>query len=91
MVMVASSACVFRHGMWYSLVGLSEHRLLTFGATAHWVLMNDRDEPESVTPNNSFHTDTIAALHACALAGRGIAAFTLATVQDDLQAGAHPS
>lgn len=87
MVLVASSAYVFRHGLPRSVAELSEHRLLTFAGTAQWSLINDRDEPVSVTPDSSFHTDTIAALHACALAGGGIAAFTLATVQDDLQAG----
>jgi hypothetical protein len=31
--------------------------------------------------HGTFHTDTVAALHADALAGGGIAAFSLATVQ----------
>ncbi|PWY53215.1 LysR family transcriptional regulator [Pseudomonas chlororaphis] len=87
MVMVASSAYVFRCGLPRSVAELSEHRLLTFASATQWSLESEKGEPVAVTADSSFHTDTITALHACALAGGGIAAFTLATVQDDLLAG----
>lgn len=87
LVMVASSAYVFRHGLPRSVAELSEHRLLTFASATQWALTDDQNESVAVTAASTFHTDTITALHACALAGGGIAAFTQATVQDDLLAG----
>ncbi|WP_073521757.1 LysR family transcriptional regulator [Pseudomonas fluorescens] len=87
MVMVASSAYVFRHGLPRSAAELNEHRLLTFASTDQWSLLSDKNEPITVPAIGTFHTDTITALYACALAGAGVAAFTLTTVQDDLLAG----
>lgn len=87
LVMVASSAYVFRHGLPRSVAELSEHRLLTFASATQWSLTDDQNESVVVTTASTFHTDTITALHACALADGGIAAFTQATVQDDLLAG----
>lgn len=86
-VMVASPAYVFRCGLPRSVAELSGNRLLTFASAAQWSLANKRGEPISLMPNSTFHTDTISALHAYALAGGGVAAFTLVTVQDDLLAG----
>ncbi len=87
MVMVASSAYVFRNGLPHSAAELSEHRLLTFASINQWSLIHDKGDSLVVTATGTFHTDTITALYACALAGSGVAAFTQATVQDDLLAG----
>lgn len=87
MVMVASSAYVFKYGLPRNITELSDHRLLTFASATQWPLTNGQDDPVAMTADGSFHTDTITALYACTLAGGGIGAFTLATVQDDLLAG----
>lgn len=87
MVMVASPAYVYRHGLPRNVAELESHRLLTYGATTQWPLQEESGETVMLDCLSAFHTDTITALHACALAGGGIAAFTQATVQNDLLAG----
>ncbi|WP_434610614.1 LysR family transcriptional regulator [Pseudomonas sp. D2-30] len=87
LVLVAAPAYVFKCGLPRSAAELNEHRLLTYGATPQWTLTSAWEGPVSLDCQGIFHTDTITALHAYALAGGGIAAFTLATVQDDLLAG----
>lgn len=86
-VLVAAPAYVFEHGLPRSVVELEAHRLLTYASATRWSLVGEGGEPFSWECASFFHSDTITALHACALAGAGIAAFTLATVQDDLLAG----
>jgi DNA-binding transcriptional LysR family regulator len=86
-VLVAAPAYVFEHGLPRSVVELDAHRLLTYASATRWSLVNEEGESFSWDCASFFHSDTITALHAGALAGTGIAAFTLATVQDDLLAG----
>ncbi|MFP2768873.1 LysR family transcriptional regulator [Oceanisphaera sp. KMM 10153] len=87
MVMVASSAYVYNYGLPGTVAELDEHQLLSFASTTQWSLTSESGESVAVVTSNHFHTDTITALHACALAGGGIAPFTLSTVQDDLRSG----
>ncbi|MBC3374451.1 LysR family transcriptional regulator [Pseudomonas sp. SWRI92] len=87
LVLVAAPAYVFKCGLPRSVAELNEHRLLTYGASAQWTLGNESGQSATLDCRSTFHTDTITALHACALAGGGIAAFTLATVKDDLLTG----
>lgn len=87
MVLVASPAYAYRCGLPRSPAELNEHRLLTYALITQWSLVNTAGESVTLTPKSTFNTDTITALYACALAGRGVAAFTLATAREDLQAG----
>ncbi|WP_434557797.1 LysR family transcriptional regulator [Pseudomonas sp. Z5-35] len=87
LVLVAAPAYVFKCGLPRSVAELYDHRLLTYGVATQWTLGNEGGESTTLDCQGTFHTDTITALHACARAGGGIAAFTLATVQDDLLAG----
>ncbi len=87
MIMVASPAYVFRYGMPVSADDLPEHQVLTYAPIPQWSLFPAKGTPISFVPDKAFQTDSIITLHACALAAGGIAAFTLATVQDDLLAG----
>lgn len=87
LVLVAAPAYVFKRGLPRGVAELNDHRLLTYASATQWVLVGEAGESSTVDCASSFHTDTITALHACALAGGGIAAFTLATVQDDLLTG----
>ncbi|MDR6956630.1 DNA-binding transcriptional LysR family regulator [Pseudomonas brassicacearum] len=87
LVLVAAPAYVFKAGLARHVVDLNEHRLLTYASATQWSLVNEEGESITLDCHSAFHTDTITALHACALAGGGIAAFTLATVQDDLLTG----
>jgi DNA-binding transcriptional LysR family regulator len=87
LVLVAAPAYVFERGLPHNVAELNEHRLLTYASATQWSLVSAAGVSTTLDCQSSFHTDTITALHACALAGRGIAAFTLATVQDDLLSG----
>ncbi|MCG6577548.1 LysR family transcriptional regulator [Pseudomonas sp. AF32] len=87
MVLVAAPAYVLKHGLPRKIAELNEHRLLTYASATQWTMVSEEGESMAWDCASSFNTDTITALHACALAGGGIAAFTLATVQDDLLVG----
>ena len=87
MVLVASAAYVARHGLPRQVDELVDHQLLTFTGGADWVLTSDRGMSISVPVESRFKVDSIGSLYAAALAGVGIAAFTLATVQNDLRRG----
>ncbi|WP_028944765.1 LysR family transcriptional regulator [Pseudomonas vranovensis] len=87
MILVASPTYVGKHGLPRSVEALRNHQLLTYGSNTTWSVLPDQGEPVTLSPDSIFHTDAIVALHACALAGGGIAAFTRATVQEDLLTG----
>lgn len=87
MIMVASPAYIFRHGLPRSADELHAHKLLTYASAPQWSLFPAKGAPVPLPPSKNFQTDSIVALHAYALAAGGIAAFTLATVQDDLLTG----
>jgi DNA-binding transcriptional LysR family regulator len=87
LVLVAAPAYAFERGLPHNVAELNEHQLLTYASATQWSLVSAAGGSTTLDCQSSFHTDTITALHACALAGRGIAAFTLATVQDDLLSG----
>jgi DNA-binding transcriptional LysR family regulator len=87
MVLVASAAYVARHGLPRQVDELVDHQLLTFTGGADWVLTSDRGMAISVPVESRFKVDSIGSLYTAALAGVGIAAFTLATVQNDLRRG----
>jgi len=87
MILVAAPAYVFKHGLPRKVADLNEHRLLTYASATQWSMVSEEGGAMAWNCTSSFNTDTITALHACALAGAGISVFTLATVQDDLLAG----
>lgn len=87
MVLVASPQYLALHGTPLDSAALSTHRLLAHSGGSDWQLHSDNATPRSIRPVGGLHADTITSLHAAALAGAGIAAFTLATVTADLRKG----
>jgi DNA-binding transcriptional LysR family regulator len=87
MLLVASPAYVARHGLVRQVCGLAEHQLLAFSGGSDWLLTDARGATSTVRAQGRFKADSISSLHAAALAGVGIAAFTRATVQEDLLRG----
>ncbi len=87
MLLVASPTYVARHGLVRQASELAGHQLLAFAAANDWQLSDARGVITPVKTQGRFKTDSISSLHAAALAGVGIAAFTRATVQDDLLSG----
>lgn len=87
MLLVASPVYVARNGLVRQVRELAEQQLLAFAGGSDWVLTDTRGITTSVRVQGRFKADSISSLHAAALAGVGIAAFTRATVQDDLLSG----
>lgn len=87
LLLVASPAYVARHGLVRQVSELAEHQLLAFAAASDWLLSDVRGLSTRVSVQGRFKADSISALHAAALAGTGIAAFTQVTVQEDLLRG----
>ncbi|NNA58152.1 LysR family transcriptional regulator [Pseudomonas koreensis] len=87
LLLVASPAYVARNGLVRQVRELAEHQLLAFAGGSGWVLTDARGMTTPVSAQGRFKADSISSLHAAALAGVGIAAFTRATVQDDLLSG----
>ena len=87
MLLVASPVYVARNGLVRQVRELAEQQLLAFAGGSDWVLTDTRGLTTSVRVQGRFKADSISSLHAAALAGVGIAAFTRATVQDDLLSG----
>lgn len=87
MVLVAAPGYIHRMGLPVHAKDLLSHHLMTYTSGTSWSLHNETHEVASITPGSNFRTDTITALYAATLAGAGVAAFTLATVQRDLQTG----
>ncbi|WP_322845213.1 LysR family transcriptional regulator [Pseudomonas sp. B33.4] len=87
MLLVASPAYVARHGLVRQVRELAEHQLLAFAGGSDWSLTDARGQATPVRVQGRFKADSISSLYAAALAGVGIAAFTRATVQDDLLSG----
>lgn len=86
-VLVAAPVYAFKRGLPRTVDELKAHRLLVYALDNQWSLVDEAGKSALVQCESSFHTDTVTALHACALAGGGIAAFTLATVREDLLTG----
>jgi hypothetical protein len=72
---------VFKRGLPRSVAELNEHRLLPYGSADRWRLASANGKSITLDCHGTFYTDTVTALHADALAGGGIAAFSLATAQ----------
>lgn len=87
MLLVAAPAYVARQGLVRHVRELGEHHLLGFAGGSDWLLNDSRGVTTPVSAQGRFKSDSISALHAAALAGVGIAAFTRATVQEDLLRG----
>lgn len=86
-ILVASPGYVQVHGLPRSSGELADHHLLAFAGTRQWSLHDSTAKRQLIKPDGLFKSDTVTVLHAAALAGVGIAAFTQATVQADLNAG----
>lgn len=86
MVLVASPRYLATCGAPLDIAALSAHRLLGQLGGSDWLLRTDNDIPTPIRPASGLRADTITSLYAAALAGAGIAAFTLATVKADLLA-----
>ncbi|WP_277759791.1 LysR family transcriptional regulator [Pseudomonas sp. A34-9] len=87
MLLVASPAYIARHGLVRQVRELAGHSLLAFAGGSDWTLTDARGVATQIRANGRFKADSISSLHAAALAGVGIAAFTRATVQEDLSSG----
>ncbi|HEX4549061.1 LysR family transcriptional regulator [Pseudomonas sp.] len=87
LLLVASPVYVARNGLVRQVRELAGHQLLAFAGGSDWTLTDARGLTASVRVQGRFKADSISSLHAAALAGVGIAAFTRATVQDDLLSG----
>jgi DNA-binding transcriptional LysR family regulator len=87
LLLVASPAYVARHGLVRQVRELADQQLLAFAGGSDWSLTDARGQATPVRVQGRFKADSISSLHAAALAGVGIAAFTRATVQDDLLSG----
>jgi DNA-binding transcriptional LysR family regulator len=87
MVLVAAPAYLYRQGLPRSAMELQEHRLLAYANESRWQLHVGEGPVHEVDAGQHFRSDNIAALHAAAVAGLGIACFTSITVARDLQAG----
>ncbi|GJG98666.1 LysR family transcriptional regulator [Cupriavidus pauculus] len=88
MVLVASPAYIDAHGMPASPAELAAHQLLAFSGAPQTLTLTDvRGQAEQVAMRGMLTTDAITALHASALAGAGIAAFTERTARTDLARG----
>jgi len=87
MVLVASPAYLRRAGTPCVSEELSRHALLRYSSLPTWALTGPDGVACNVEVNGPLRSDTITALYAAALAGLGIAAFTQATVDEDLIAG----
>ncbi|PTT30869.1 LysR family transcriptional regulator [Pseudomonas sp. HMWF021] len=87
LLLVASPVYVARNGLVRQVRELAEHQLLAFAGGSDWTLTDARGLTTGVRVQGRFKADSISSLHAAALAGVGIAAFTRATVQDDLLSG----
>ncbi|KPZ22653.1 LysR family transcriptional regulator [Pseudomonas coronafaciens] len=86
--LVASPRYIARHGLPRTANDLQHHQLLGFsGGHAEWLLTSATGQPERIRPAGMLRSDSIAALHAAALAGSGIAAFTDITVRQPLAQG----
>lgn len=86
-LLVASPVYVARNGLVRQVRELAEHQLLAFAGGSDWALTDARGLTTSVRLQGRFKADSISSLHAAALAGVGIAAFTRTTVQEDLLSG----
>lgn len=87
LILVAAPGYVSRQGLPRQVDELATHQLLGFTGSNEWRLNSARADTVVVALNGRFKTDTITSLHSAALAGLGIAAFTRATVQQNLQSG----
>lgn len=87
LLLVASPAYVARYGLVRQVRELADQQLLAFAGGSDWSLTDARGQATPVRVQGRFKADSISSLHAAALAGVGIAAFTRATVQDDLLSG----
>ncbi|WP_333682252.1 LysR family transcriptional regulator [Dyella sp.] len=88
-VLVAAPAYVARHGVPSSPEQLTRHELLAFSAssTSTWNLATPGGHNIHIQLSGRLRMDAITALHAAAIAGAGIAAFTHHTVKDELARG----
>jgi DNA-binding transcriptional LysR family regulator len=87
MLLVASPTYIARHGLVRQVRELAGHQLLAFAGGSDWALTDARGATTQIRATGRFKADSISSLHAAALAGVGIAAFTRATVRDDLLSG----
>jgi DNA-binding transcriptional LysR family regulator len=87
LVLVASAPYLHEHGEPCHPEHLHEHALLGFAGGGDWLLRDGAGELTRIAQGRGFKSDTISALHAAAVAGMGIAAFTETTVREDLRTG----
>lgn len=87
-VLVAAPSYLARHGLPRAVAELADHRLLAYAGDGRGLALGpQRGEESSVEFDARLRVDSILSLHAAAVAGLGIAAFTFPTVRDDLAAG----
>ncbi|KWE59099.1 LysR family transcriptional regulator [Burkholderia sp. MSMB2157WGS] len=89
-ILVASPAYIARHGLPRTPTQLDAHELLPYSGREDggaWQLTSSRGAAVSVELDGYLRLDAITAIHASAVAGLGIGAFTQLTVRGDLERG----
>jgi DNA-binding transcriptional LysR family regulator len=89
-VLVASPGYLAKHGLPTCPQDLSRHQLLASSSTTNanaWTFEDEQGVAETIALRGTLTTDAIPALHAAALAGAGIAAFTERTARPELMRG----
>ncbi|MBS0450150.1 MAG: LysR family transcriptional regulator [Proteobacteria bacterium] len=90
-VLVAAPAYLARHGVPQQPADLANHSLLVYAGTdpsPEWLLCANKDGALSRVPlHGRLRSDAMTSLHAAALAGLGVAAFTRPTVQAEVARG----
>ncbi|KWO47982.1 LysR family transcriptional regulator [Burkholderia sp. MSMB1459WGS] len=89
-ILVTSPAYIARHGLPRTPAHLDAHALLPYSGREDggaWQLTPSRGAAVSVKLDGYLRLDAITAIHASAVAGLGIGAFTHLTVRGDLERG----
>lgn len=87
-VLVAAPSYVARHGLPRTVAELAGHRLLAYAGDGRGLALSpQRGDEVPVEFDARLRVDSILSLHAAAVAGLGVAAFTFPTVREDLADG----
>lgn len=89
-ILVAAPDYIARHGLPRTPAQLAAHELLPYSGREDggiWRLTPSRGTAVSIKPGGHLRLDTVTAIHASAVAGIGIGAFTGLTVRGDIEQG----
>ncbi|MGV2290170.1 LysR family transcriptional regulator [Trinickia sp. YCB016] len=89
-ILVAAPGYIARRGLPRTPAQLAAHELLPYSGREDggiWRLTPSRGAAVSIKPDGHLRLDTVTAIHASAVAGIGIGAFTRLTVRGDIERG----